>query len=204
VCWNCGVRSPGLPGWLRLVSNRFSWALAAFFVGAFVLFRSLSPTENEQFAPEGLENRGPVVTLKNKPVEENGIQIASPRSSGKLKVEIKREATAEKSRPEEKTAIEEEKHLAETFKGTNDDAASRDTWSVQVAAFRDESDAERLVDRLEEKGYETYIVFGERWHRVLVGEFVGVKEAGRVKDALVQEQRFSDAFLKHRAAQPAQ
>ncbi|MGH7845593.1 MAG: SPOR domain-containing protein [Candidatus Binatia bacterium] len=132
------------------------------------------------------------------------MQLASPRSSGKLKVEVKREATAEKSRPEEKPAIEEDKHLSEAFKGTNDDVASSDTWSVQVAAFRDKSDAERLVDRLEEKGYETHIVAGERWHRVVVGEFVGVKEAGRVKDALVQEQRFSDAFLRHRAAQPGQ
>lgn len=200
VCWNCGVRWPGLPVWLsmplRLVLNRFSWALVVFLVGGFVLYHALPPTKIDRLAHERLENGRPVVALKERAVGESKRQTVSRGSSAKPKIEVAQGAAEEKSGPEEIPALETERHPAETIKHAGDDGPSIDTWSVQVAAFRDESDAERLVDRLKQEGYETFIVSGERWYRVLVGEFVSFKEAGEVKDTLAQEQGFNDAFIR--------
>ncbi|MGH7829654.1 MAG: SPOR domain-containing protein [Candidatus Binatia bacterium] len=170
--------------------------MALLLVGAFVLYHVLPPTEKEQLAHKNLENGRPVVGLKSRAVDENRPQSASRGSSGKLKIEVQEEAAEEKSGPEEEPALDVERRPAETFERPNEDDPSIDTWSVQVAAFRDESDAEMLADRLKQKRYETFIVSGERWHRVLVGEFVSFKEAGQVKDSLAQEQEFDDAFVR--------
>jgi len=68
----------------------------------------------------------------------------------------------------------------------------RDLYFVQVASFRQKANAQSLMRRLKEKGYEVRIVQvtlgkGKKWWRVKVGGFAERGEAERVKGALEKE-----------------
>lgn len=72
-------------------------------------------------------------------------------------------------------------------------------WSVQVNATKDEATANRLVRRLEEIGYDAFIVrvrlANETWYRVRVGRFPTMEAATAVVMRLKNEERYSRAFL---------
>jgi cell division septation protein DedD len=82
--------------------------------------------------------------------------------------------------------------------GERDVGAGR-SWSVQVNATRDESAANGLVRRLQERGYNAYVVRvglqGDTWFRVRVGRFPTMEAATAVVVRLKNEERYSRAFL---------
>lgn len=73
------------------------------------------------------------------------------------------------------------------------------TWSVQVNATKDQATADRLVARLTELGYQSFIVrvrlADETWYRVRVGRFPTMEAATAVVMRLKNEERYSRAFL---------
>lgn len=77
--------------------------------------------------------------------------------------------------------------------------ASGKTWSVQVNATKDAATAERIVERLNELGYQAFIVrvrlADETWYRVRVGRFPTMEAATAVVMRLKNEERYSRAFL---------
>ncbi|HEY8514973.1 MAG TPA: SPOR domain-containing protein [Candidatus Binatia bacterium] len=72
-------------------------------------------------------------------------------------------------------------------------------WSVQVNATKDQETADRLVQRLNELGYQAFIVrvrlADETWYRVRVGKFPTMEAATAVVMRLKNEERYSRAFL---------
>lgn len=72
-------------------------------------------------------------------------------------------------------------------------------WSVQVNATRDEATANGLVRRLQEKGYNAYVVRvgrdGETWYRVRVGRFPTMEAASAAVGRLKSDGQFSGSFL---------
>ena len=78
-------------------------------------------------------------------------------------------------------------------------AAGRRGWSVQVNATRDEATANGLVRKLQERGYNAYVVRvglqGDTWYRVRVGRFPTMEAATAVVVRLKNEERYSRAFL---------
>jgi cell division protein FtsN len=73
------------------------------------------------------------------------------------------------------------------------------SWSVQVNATKDQETADRLVARLNELGYQSFIVrvkiADETWYRVRVGRFPTMEAATAVVMRLKNEERYSRAFL---------
>ena len=66
-------------------------------------------------------------------------------------------------------------------------------FTVQVAALRQASGADRLVDRLRKKGYPAYQIRTgaggkESWYRVRVGAFNAREEAAAMLKKLEQEK----------------
>ena len=61
-------------------------------------------------------------------------------------------------------------------------------WTVQVNAYPEEKTAQRLVERLKEKGYDAYMVVsnvkGRTWYRVRVGKFSTREEAKKQQEEL--------------------
>jgi cell division septation protein DedD len=81
----------------------------------------------------------------------------------------------------------------------DDSANGGHNWSVQVNATKDEPTANQLVRRLQERGYNAYIVHvnlqGETWYRVRVGRFPTMEAATAVVVRLKNEERYARAFL---------
>lgn len=72
-------------------------------------------------------------------------------------------------------------------------------FTIQVASFQDKSKAERLVEELNSKGYETTIFdkdLGAKgiWHRVFVGDFDAEEDAAMFLQKLKGE--YKNSFIK--------
>lgn len=73
------------------------------------------------------------------------------------------------------------------------DTAASDRYAIQVAAFKDSSDAQRLLTELLKKGYSAYRVSAEtpdgvQWHRVRIGPFREKTEAEALLSGLRKEK----------------
>lgn len=65
--------------------------------------------------------------------------------------------------------------------------------TIQVAALKERSEAERVATRLSRRGYEAYVADpapGTSMYRVRVGRFTDRAEADRVKNRLAREEKF--------------
>jgi rare lipoprotein A len=65
--------------------------------------------------------------------------------------------------------------------------------TIQVAALRERSEADRIAKRLQSKGYEAYVADpapGTAMFRVRVGHFSDRSEADKVKNRLAKEEKF--------------
>lgn len=87
---------------------------------------------------------------------------------------------------------------AETFKKVKPDIktsspSSPAAWTIQVAALKDASEADRMVSQLSQKGYAAYKLTGEVpgkgvWHRVRVGRYRQREETAAVINRLATDQ----------------
>lgn len=76
------------------------------------------------------------------------------------------------------------------------------TWTVQVAAFAELKDAEKLAGQLRSEGHDAYAVTaeveGRIWHRVRVGQLKNLKEAMELRKDLASTKTFKTAFVAMR------
>jgi cell division septation protein DedD len=74
-----------------------------------------------------------------------------------------------------------------------------DTWSVQIGSYVGAKEAQALAKKLQDKGYEAYVVVaevkGKKWHRVRVGHLAGRKEAEKLQKTLVHAEGFKQALI---------
>lgn len=79
------------------------------------------------------------------------------------------------------------------------EAKPRRQWGVQVAALADRKDAEQMVVDLRQAGYDAYLITGQidnkTWHRVRVGHFAEVSAAKLLREALIDNGRFKQAYV---------
>lgn len=73
--------------------------------------------------------------------------------------------------------------------------------TLQVASLKNSRQAEKLVHRLQKKGYDAYgytLQIPERgmWHRVCVGHFNSFADAQKMLNRLRQEEKFDPIVLK--------
>ena len=72
-------------------------------------------------------------------------------------------------------------------------------WSVQVSAAPAKDIADTLIQQLKAKGYDGYMVRaevkGQTYYRVRVGHFDTREEAESVRQSLVREEAYRDAYL---------
>jgi cell division septation protein DedD len=77
------------------------------------------------------------------------------------------------------------------------DASGR-AWAVQVNAYPEESRAQRLVERLKEKGYDAYVVTanvkGKDWYRVRVGHFGTRSQTKGLLEEIQTKENFPKAI----------
>ena len=72
-------------------------------------------------------------------------------------------------------------------------------WSVQISAAPAKDVADGLVQRLKTKGYDSYLVKaevkGQTYYRVRVGHFAARDQAESVRQSLVRQEEYRDAYL---------
>jgi len=72
-------------------------------------------------------------------------------------------------------------------------------WTVQVASYSVEKEAQALAKRLKDNGYEPYItvaeVNGKKWYRVRVGHLTSRGEAEKLQKSIIGTQGFKHALV---------
>lgn len=116
----------------------------------------------------------------------------APAAVQKAKTKMEKEAATEDNTPEPAQKPAEE---AKT------ETAQRQ-WTVQVNAFPDERSAQRLVERLKQKGYDAYLVTanikGRDWYRVRVGHFASRGQTKELLEDLQTKENFTKAIAVSR------
>ena len=78
-------------------------------------------------------------------------------------------------------------------------ANSSKKWSVQIAAAPKKDTADTLIQQLKAKGYDGYVVpaevKGQIYYRVRVGHFDSREQAESVRQSLVRQVGYQDAYL---------
>jgi cell division septation protein DedD len=81
------------------------------------------------------------------------------------------------------------------------DAAGR-VWAVQVNAYPEEGRAQKMVERLKEKGYDAYVVTanikGKDWYRVRVGHFGARSQVKELLEEIQTKENFPKAIAVSR------
>lgn len=75
-------------------------------------------------------------------------------------------------------------------------------WGVQVGSFPQENDAESLVRKFRDKGYEADVVAvqvkGRKWHRVLIGRLANRPEAKTLQETLKTAEKLEQSIIARR------
>jgi cell division protein FtsN len=126
---------------------------------------------------------------------------AAPAAKETAKAPTPDAAPAQKKETKEKAdkpaseKVETAAKTAEDEKAKND--APRD-WTVQVNAFTDERSAQRLAERLKQKGYDAYVVTanikGRDWYRVRVGHYPTRAQAKQFLEEIQAKENFTKAI----------
>jgi len=78
----------------------------------------------------------------------------------------------------------------------------KQAWTVQVASFAQEKDAESLARKLTQKGYDVYIIAaevgGKTQHRVQIGELTSRQKAFELQQTLKASEKLDQAFIANR------
>jgi len=128
-----------------------------------------------------------ISALPPPPIIENQIEPAAPQTSDKPKKQSKKRLTKIEKKVLE-PGIHPAKPPAEDPKPQPAASQSRaqpqnQTFTLQVAAFKNSADADKLVAELKQKGFSAYRAIGKVpgkgiWYRVRIGDYKNKTEAG--------------------------
>jgi len=108
-------------------------------------------------------------------------------------------ATAPEAPSASKEKVDKPPEKVEVAAKTEDKGDAPRDWTVQLNAYPDERSAQRLADRLKQKGYDAYVVTknlnGHDWYRVRVGHFPTRTQAKEYLDQ-IQTKEPKENFTK--------
>jgi cell division septation protein DedD len=112
---------------------------------------------------------------------------------------------AQKARAAENATVPENKKAAKTAgdeKTQADTTGQERAWTVQVNAYPEEARAQKLIERLKQKGYDAYLVKasinGKDWYRVRVGHFASRSLTKELLQELQTKENFPKAIAVSR------
>lgn len=138
------------------------------------------------------------------PVKEvKTVKAQAPAPEAAPAKEVKTaKAVAPEAAPVKKEKADNAAEKVETAaKTAADEKAKTDAprdWTVQVNAFPDERSAQRLAERLKQKGYDAYVtnasIKGHDWYRVRVGHFPARAQAKQFLEDIQTKENFPKAI----------
>ncbi|HEX7672732.1 MAG TPA: SPOR domain-containing protein [Bdellovibrio sp.] len=142
--------------------------------------------KNEKAAPAHEENHGEKAQITAKHEEPSA--VAKEIASGKTPAVAEHKATAT--------------HEARVPSSLPKDVAGYTVgkFTVQVASYADEGEAQKLASDLKTKGYSAFYVpanvKGKTWFRVSVGQFATPKEAASYRAELLSKAKVNSAIVQ--------
>jgi DedD protein len=164
-----------------------------------------APAKDDQLTFYDTLGKGGGAPAKQAPAEK----AVKMKPAAEAAPEAKEIKTASVTPPEAaalpKKEIKADKPAAEKAetgsKTTEDEKAKGDAprdWTVQVNAFPDERSAQRLADRLKQKGYDAYVtsasINGRDWYRVRVGHYPTRAQAKQFVEQIQAKENFTKAI----------
>ncbi|SRR5581483_3251516 len=142
---------------------------------------------------------------KNANVDVKPVSTTKPENKEKAEAKQARETKSAKAVESAPAVREKQKPAAEKVetasKTTDDEKAKSDAprdWTVQVNAFPEERSAQRLAERLKQKGYDAYVITanlkGRDWYRVRIGHFPARAQAKEYLEQLQAKEDFPKAI----------
>lgn len=133
-------------------------------------------------------------------------EIKAAKASGTEETQASAQKPKEKTAAENTAAAETKKAApaksAEEEKNKTETASPERVWTVQVNAYPEESRAQKLVERLKQKGYDAYLVKaninGKDWFRVRVGRFAARAQTKELLEELQTKENFTKAIAVSR------
>jgi DedD protein len=133
-------------------------------------------------------------------------EIKAAKASGAAETQASAQKPKEKTAAEHAAAVETKKTApaksAEEEKNKTETASPDRVWTVQVNAYPEESRAQKLVERLKQKGYDAYLVKaninGKDWFRVRVGRFAARAQTKELLEELQTKENFTKAIAVSR------
>lgn len=136
-------------------------------------------------------------------VEEHGEEHAAPTKTVKAEKEVHGKAAAHEEKVEHVVAKEEHAPV----KGRVPSSLPKDVaqysvgkFTVQVASYASEGEAQKMASDLKKKGYSAFYipanVKGKTWYRVSVGQFATQKEAQNYRGDLMNKAKVSTAIVQ--------
>ena len=126
------------------------------------------------------------------------MRLAASAAGSHSSVSVETETFARRTEPQRSTA---EKTIRPA---TNKNARSSKTgrqgkWSVQIRAYSREGRARSLVNKLQNSGYDAYVVGakvnGRYWYRVRVGHFESKRKAKATLASIKKNRTYSQAYV---------
>jgi cell division septation protein DedD len=90
------------------------------------------------------------------------------------------------------------KEKAITVRRKPDSGKRQDTYSIQVGAFANFSNAKTYSEKFRKLGYQTEIIKDENFYKVRVGSFKTISEAKEVKEILEKREKAKFQIKKSR------
>lgn len=154
-------------------------------------------------APPAKEAKAAKTAKETRAAREAKLAARETRAAGKEAKPAARATRETKAAAEETPVVAETPPEAGSAETASSAAETKRTealpreggWTVQVNAYPEEKSAQRLVERLKEKGYDAYMVVsnikGRTWHRVRVGRFATREEAKKAQEELQTKENLT-------------
>ena len=166
------------------VRPRFSWkrtiSVASFAAGTVVVFYlGLFTNKNIQERANGASGD----TLVRAPIEQ--LPVSEQAGSGAKPQNVSSTAVSAQAEPDSKASLP----IKDSSK----------KWSVQIAAVPAKTAADALMQRLKDRGYDSYVikaeVKGQSYYRVRVGRFDSQADAESMRQSLASKEGYREAYL---------
>ncbi len=126
------------------------------------------------------------------------MRLAAADVGSHSSVSVETESLAQETGPQRSLAERTVRYAAKKNPWSSK-SGRRTKWSVQIRAYSREGQARSLVNKLQNSGYDAYVVrakvSGRYWYRVRVGHFDSKRKAKATLASIRENKTYSQAYV---------
>ncbi|MCH6546639.1 MAG: SPOR domain-containing protein, partial [Deltaproteobacteria bacterium] len=130
--------------------------------------------------------------------QEVPMRLAALDLGRRASVSAEMDSFVKRTEPQRSTVEKTVRHAAKKYP-LSSKSGRRAKWSVQIRAYSREGHARSLVNKLQNSGYDAYVVRakvnGRYWYRVRVGHFDSKRKAKATLASIRENKTYSQAYV---------